>query len=245
MIDLFISDLHLDEQRPDCVDCLESFLAVDARRADRLFILGDLFEAWIGDDVETTLTNRVAAALKVCADSGTAIYFVAGNRDFLLGQAYAARAGMTVLTEPVQVQHGELDITLLHGDVLCTDDVEYQHFRARVRNPAWQSQFLSQSVADRIKFAREARQASEQHTDSTAAEIMDVNLDTVREYMLSHQTDFIIHGHTHRPDIHQFELNHFSATRIVLGDWYDQGSVLWLEDGAYSLQTRAFPHQHS
>ena len=168
------------------------------------------------------------------------VYFVAGNRDFLLGSVYAQSAGMTLLEEPVQIQHGDLEITLLHGDVLCTDDVAYQRFRAQVRNPVWQSTFLAKSVAERLQFAEQAREASQQHTGISSAEIMDVNNEAVESFMQSHQTDFIIHGHTHRPAIHQFQLNHFSATRIVLGDWYEQGSVLWLENGDYSLQTLDF-----
>ncbi len=245
MIDLFISDLHLDEQRPDCTESLIAFLETEAPRADRLFILGDLFEAWIGDDVETPLSLQVSEALNQCASRGTSIYFVAGNRDFLLGSAYAQSAGMTLLEEPVHINHGDMDIVLLHGDVLCTDDHDYQRFREQVRNPVWQSDFLARSIPERIAFASKAREASQQHTGSTDAEIMDVNDDAVRSYMLEHQTDFLIHGHTHRPAVHEFELNHFSATRIVLGDWYQQGSVLWLRDGEYSLDTLPFEHSHT
>lgn len=240
MIDLFISDLHLDDSRTDCTACLIRFLRGPARQADRLFILGDLFEAWIGDDVITDMSKQVAAALSDCVDHGTHISFLAGNRDFLLGQAYASSAGMQLLHEPVRIMHDELEMTLLHGDQLCTDDTEYQRFRRLVRNDVWQSEFLSKPIKERLEFANEARSASQKHTGQTASEIMDVNQQAVIQFMNDHKTDFVIHGHTHRPDIHQFELNHFSATRIVLGDWYEQGSVLVMKDQQYELQTLAF-----
>lgn len=240
MIDLFISDLHLDESRSDCTACLTRFLKGPARQADRLFILGDLFEAWIGDDVITEMSKLVAAALSDCADHGTQISFLAGNRDFLLGQHYASSAGMQLLQEPVRIMHDELEMTLLHGDQLCTDDIEYQRFRRLVRTDVWQSEFLSKPISERLEFASEARLASQKHTGEMASEIMDVNQQAVIQFMNDHKTDFVIHGHTHRPDIHQFDLNHFSATRIVLGDWYEQGSVLMIKDQQYDLQSLAF-----
>jgi len=226
MATLFISDLHLDETRPQIVDLFVRFLADEARKADALYILGDLFESWIGDDDDAPLATRIAHALRSLRDSGVPIYFMHGNRDFLLGAEYAKRAGMELLADPTIVELDGERTLLMHGDTLCTDDVEYQKFRGLVRNPAWQQQFLAKPLAERRAFAAQARGESRKQTAMKAAEIMDVNQCAVESVMRTHGVRRLIHGHTHRPAKHRFDLDGQAAERIVLGDWYEQSSVL-------------------
>lgn len=226
MSTLFISDLHLDEARPQITELFARFLANEARGAAALYILGDLFESWIGDDDDAELPARVAHALRALRDSGTPIYFMHGNRDFLLGADYAARAGMELLAVATIVDLAGERTLLMHGDTLCTDDIEYQKFRMLVRNPAWQAQFLAEPLAERRAFAAQARGESRKHTAMKAVEIMDVNQAAVASAMREHGVRRLIHGHTHRPATHRFELDGTSAERIVLGDWYEQSSVL-------------------
>jgi UDP-2,3-diacylglucosamine hydrolase len=226
MSTLFISDLHLDESRPQIVDLYLALLAGDARRADSLYILGDLFESWIGDDDDAALAQRVATETRALSDSGVPVYFMHGNRDFLLGVDYAARSGMTLLIDPtVATLAGERTL-LMHGDTLCTDDVEYQKFRAMVRDPRWQQQFLARPLVERRAFAAQARGESRKQTAEKSAEIMDVNSGAVVAAMRAHGVRKLIHGHTHRPATHRFDLDGAPAERIVLGDWYEQDSIL-------------------
>jgi UDP-2,3-diacylglucosamine hydrolase len=223
---LFISDLHLDAGRPHIVDLYTRFLGTQARGADALYILGDLFESWIGDDDDSELAGAVAAATKALNTTGVPVFFMHGNRDFLLGAAYAARAGMTLLTDPTIVELGGERILLMHGDTLCTDDGDYQKFRTLVRNPQWQQQFLAKPLAERRAFAAQARGESKKHTAMKAAEIMDVNQRAVADTMRAHGVHRLIHGHTHRPATHRFEIDGQATERVVLGDWYEQSSVL-------------------
>jgi UDP-2,3-diacylglucosamine hydrolase len=226
MAKLFISDLHLDESRPHIVELFVTFLAHDARGADALYILGDLFESWIGDDDDGQLPQRVAAATRALRDSGVPVYFMHGNRDFLLGSDYAARSGMTLLPDPTIIDLAGERTLLMHGDTLCTDDVEYQKFRALVRNPQWQAQFLAKTLAERRAFAAQARGESRKHTSTSKPEIMDVNQAAVEATMREHGVRRLIHGHTHRPATHRANLDGRTAERTVLGDWYEQSSVL-------------------
>ena len=235
MATLFISDLHLDETRPQIVELFEHFLASEARHAGALYILGDLFEAYIGDDDDAPLPARVASALKALSDSGMPVYFIAGNRDFLLGDDYARRAGMTILEDGTVVDLHGTPTLLLHGDTLCTDDAAYLAFRRQVRDPAWQRQFLSQPLAARRAFAQRARNASREHTSQTAMAIMDVNQGAVEATLREARVARMIHGHTHRPAVHDFTLDGAAAQRIVLGDWYEQGSVLRVRPRALEL----------
>lgn len=223
---LFISDLHLDDARPAIVELFEAFLAGSARDAEALYILGDLFEAYIGDDDDAQLPARVGSALKALSDSGVPVHFIAGNRDFLLGENYARRAGMTLLDDGATIDLDGTPTLLMHGDTLCTDDAAYLAFRKQVRNPEWQRQFLSQPLAARRAFAQRARDASREHTAQAAMAIMDVNQHAVEAALREAGVARMIHGHTHRPAIHDFELDGAPAQRIVLGDWYEQGSVL-------------------
>ena len=230
MSTLFISDLHLDETRPQIVKLFLRFLADDACGADALYILGDLFESWIGDDDDATLAARVAAALRTLRDdAGVPIYFMHGNRDFLLGADYARRAGMSLLPDPSIVELAGERTLLMHGDTLCTDDTEYQKFRTLVRNPEWQRQFLAKPLAERRAFAAMARGESSKQTALKQADIMDVNQAAVEAALRAHGVRRLIHGHTHRPATHRFDLDGEAAERIVLGDWYEQGSVLSLD----------------
>ena len=228
MSTLFVSDLHLDPERPEITTLFGRFLDGEARTADALYILGDLFEAWVGDDDPSEAGAFVADRLRALAESGVPTYFIRGNRDFLLGDAYAARAGMTLLDDPTVVALYGTPTLLLHGDLLCTDDAAYQQFRAQTRDPLWQAQFLSQPLAARLAFAQQARAASQARYGELVAKSMaetvgDVAPATVQDWFTRFGVKRMIHGHTHRPAIHD---EGQGRTRIVLGDWYEQGSVL-------------------
>ncbi|HJW46010.1 MAG TPA: UDP-2,3-diacylglucosamine diphosphatase [Lysobacter sp.] len=238
---LFISDLHLDAERPQVTELFGHFLREEARNADALYVLGDLFEAWVGDDDPSETGAYVARELRAVRDAGVPVYFIRGNRDFLLGDAYARAAGMAILPDPaVVVLYGQPTL-LMHGDTLCTGDVAYQQFRAQVRNPAWQQQFLSQPLAARLAFAQQARAASKEHQaglqDQGAMEtITDVSPETVATSLTRFGIRRLIHGHTHRPAIHDLDVDGHAHQRIVLGDWYDQGSVLRVSSGGVQLE---------
>lgn len=224
---LFISDLHLQEDRPEIQQWLSAFLAGPARRSDAVYVLGDLFEYWIGDDAVTPMATEVALQTAQLATAGVPCFFIHGNRDFLLGPDYAQRAGLQLLPEQAVVSLYGTPTLVMHGDTLCTDDVAYQAFRRRSRSPDWQAAVLAQSVEDRMRMAREARDASMQHTGSTAVEIMDVNEAAVLEAFQSHGVKRIIHGHTHRPAFHNHQLPDGSrGQRIVLADWHRCGSYV-------------------
>ena len=232
MTTLFISDLHLDAVRPHIVEQFLAFLRDEAIKADALYILGDFFEAWIGDDAAGELENTVADALAALHGAGVPVFFMHGNRDFLLGDAYARRARMTILPDPSVIQIEGERVLLMHGDTLCTDDVRYQAFRAQTRDTKWQRAFLAKPLSERQAFAAQARAESQRYTRSVEDAITDVNAETVRTDMTSHAVGKLIHGHTHRPAQHRFQLaDAKAAERIVLGDWYEQGSLLRVENG--------------
>lgn len=233
---LFVSDLHLDAARPQATAAFQRFLAGPARDAQALYILGDLFEAWVGDDDGSALAAAIGSALRALADSGVHLYFLRGNRDFLLGSDYAARCGMRLLPDPcVVVLHGTPTL-LMHGDLLCTADRDYQRFRAMVRAPQWQAQFLAQPLAARAAFAVSARQASQAHQQGLSESITDVEPTAVTHLLQRYGIARVIHGHTHRPAIHTLDLAGRAGQRIVLGDWYTQGSVLRIDaDGNATL----------
>ncbi|MCE7033258.1 UDP-2,3-diacylglucosamine diphosphatase [Lysobacter sp. GX 14042] len=244
MTTLFIADLHLDAERPQITELLGRFLREEARGADALYILGDLFEAWVGDDDPSETGAFVAAALRQVADAGTPVGFIHGNRDFLLGRGYAARAGMSLLAEPSVVMLYGRPALLSHGDTLCTGDVAYQQFRAQTRDPAWQAQFLAQPLQARLAFARQARQASRAHQSGladagTMETITDVAPAAVAATFALYGVDLMIHGHTHRPAVHELEVDGRPRQRIVLGDWYEQGSVLRVDRGGSRLEALA------
>ncbi|MFT4255872.1 MAG: UDP-2,3-diacylglucosamine diphosphatase [Pseudoxanthomonas sp.] len=233
MTTLFISDLHLDASRPAITSLFGRFLREEAMRADALYILGDLFEAWVGDDDTSEVGAEVAAHLREVADAGVPVFFIRGNRDFLVGTDYAQRAGFRILPDPAVAMLYGKPVLLMHGDLLCSDDVAYQQFRAQTRDPAWQAQFLSQPLAARLAFAAKAREASVARQqemlggDKTRFEtVTDVTPATVEAAFVRYGIDTLIHGHTHRPAIHDLEVGGHACRRVVLGDWYEQGSVL-------------------
>ncbi len=232
---LFIADLHLDPVRPAITELFLDFLAGEARQADALYILGDLFEVWLGDDDFNPHHERVAEGLHALSVAGTPVYFMVGNRDFLLGEAYARRAGMTILEEPVTLDLYGTPTTILHGDVLCTDDRPYQMFRALVRNRAWQKCFLLSPLVWRRMLANMTRGQSRKRGQSVNPDITDVNADAVAAMFRKQDVPRIIHGHTHRPAVHSLEVDDASRKRIVLGDWYEQGSVLRVDEAGADL----------
>ncbi len=229
---LFISDCHLDRSRPEISKNLIEFLVNRAPAARFLYILGDLFEVWPGDDDPALGLRNIIATLKQLS-LDTNIYFLAGNRDFLVGDALAKQAGFEIITEPANLTLGSQQVLLLHGDVLCTDDHDYQAFRAQVRNPDWQSHFLQKPLAERQDIAAGMRADSKAAMYDKPAEIMDVNRQTVDSFFEQHQAEVIIHGHTHRPAVHRYK---GSATRYVLGDWNPEPSYLsWSVASGFEL----------
>lgn len=226
MTTLFISDLHLEESRPDITDALLTFLDRQARGVEQLYILGDFFEAWIGDDERTPLQEQVAEALRTVSDSGTELFLMHGNRDFLIGEEFCNRVGATLLDDPTVVDLYGVPTLLMHGDSLCTADVEYQKFRANMRDPKWQQMILSRPLPERQTMARQLREISMAKNKGKDAFIMDVTPEEVVKEMEAHGVQRMIHGHTHRPAIHELEAGGKPAERIVLGDW--DKNVWWL-----------------
>jgi len=233
---LFISDLHLDPERPAITDLFLDFLGTRAVGSEALYILGDLFEAWIGDDDSGTMNDAVCHGLKVCTEAGTPVFVMHGNRDFLLGTAFAERCGCTLLNDAARIELYSTPTLLMHGDLLCTDDTEYMSFRDMVRDPGWQAALLSKPLDERRHMAQEMRASSREQTSGKAESIMDVNAGAVGRVMTEYHVQRLIHGHTHRPAIHDLEIAGQPAQRIVLGDWYEQGSVLVCSPAGCELQ---------
>jgi UDP-2,3-diacylglucosamine hydrolase len=224
---LFISDLHLSPARPACTKLLLGFLASRARQADALYILGDLFDAWIGDDDPSAPNPEVIRGLRTLADSGTRLFLMHGNRDFLLGSRFAESSGARLLSDPTVVDlHGTRTL-LMHGDLLCTGDVAYQAMRAQIRAPEFVSQFLARPIPERRVIAAEYRRQSGEATSLKPNDIMDVSQDAVARAMSEHAVERLIHGHTHRPGDHSFQLHGRQAQRVVLAEWHeDEGQAL-------------------
>ena len=238
---LFISDLHLDATRPDITEQFLEFLRTDAARAQVLYILGDLFEAWIGDDDPEPESRRVVQALRQLTERGVACRIMHGNRDFLLGRRFCEETGTELLRDGTLLELGGQRVLLMHGDTLCTDDHSYQRLRRIVRNPLIRTVLRHLSLAQRRALAQRMRAGSKAHISSAEQAqpyIMDVNTQAVVRAFQEHRADVLIHGHTHRPAVHEVLVDGVMHKRIVLGDWYDQGSVLrW--DGAFELMTLA------
>lgn len=235
MATLFISDLHLSGERPRIAEQFIGFLEGPAREADAVYILGDLFEAWLGDDLPLPEHRPSLEAMRGLAAAGVPLYFMQGNRDFLTGGEFERLSGARLLPDPSLIDlYGEPTL-LLHGDTLCTDDVEYQRFRQMVRDPAWQKDFLGKPAEARIAMARELREVSRKETGRKAEAIMDVNAQAVAQAFREHGVRRIIHGHTHRPAVHDLQVDGAPVQRIVLGDWYEQGSVLRCDAQGCSL----------
>lgn len=226
MATLFIADLHLQTEEPAITAGFLRFLHGEAKSADALYILGDLFEAWIGDDDPNPLHRDMAAAIKALVDSGVPCYFIHGNRDFLIGQRYARESGMTLLPEEQVLDLYGRNILIMHGDTLCTDDTGYLAFRAKVHTPWIQKVFLTLPLFIRNRIAARMRAGSKAANSSKSMTIMDVNPQAVVNVMEKHRVQWLIHGHTHRPDVHSLIVNGEPAHRVVLGAWHSEGSMV-------------------
>lgn len=236
MTTLFISDLHLTPKRPQTNELFFDFLTSITEDADSLYILGDLFEFWIGDDaVQISGQESVVSAIKQLVDSGVTVYFMHGNRDFLVGDGFAKATGCHLLPDPTQITLNDKKVLLMHGDSMCTDDTAHQQFRSLVNNPDWQREFLNYSIEKRWELALGARAQSDLHKAMTSMEIMDVNQQSVEQVINQRNADVLIHGHTHRPGIHKMDTNGRQVKRIVLGDWYKYSSVLRYEQSGFRL----------
>ena len=236
---LFVSDVHLDASAPDAVEQFLEFLRTHASSAEVLYILGDLFEVWVGDDETDADKQAICAALRSLTTRGVACFVIHGNRDFLLGRGFCDTTGCRLLPDPVVAEFDGERVLLTHGDALCTDDHAYQELRSIVRTAPWQRRFLSLPLADRELLANQARAGSRQHTARTIPTIMDVNPGAVERAYRATGVRRIIHGHTHRPGIHNTAVDGAPVQRIVLGAWYEQGSYLTCERGRYELRELA------
>jgi UDP-2,3-diacylglucosamine hydrolase len=234
---LFVSDLHLDADRPAAIDTFVDFIEREGVKSERFFILGDLFEVWVGDDDDDPAMARVIDAIAQLRHYEVPCYIMHGNRDFLLGDAFAQRTGAKILTDYVTVDIYGQALLLTHGDLLCTDDTAYMKLRATVRDPQWQSNFLARPIEERRQIAASLRERSKTETAMKSGEIMDVNQSAVEETLRSHGVNLLVHGHTHRPGVHRFDIDGKPATRIVLGDWYTQGTILQWDRHGFKLRT--------
>jgi UDP-2,3-diacylglucosamine hydrolase len=223
---LFASDLHLDSEAPWAIDAFLKFLGGEARGAEALYLLGDLFEVWVGDDDDNADNSRACAGLAALSASGVAVYALHGNRDFLIGESFESRTGVKLLPDPVKLDLYGVPTLLSHGDVFCTEDTSYQELRSIVRQSRWQRRFLSLPLESRRELANAARAGSKAHTGRTIPTIMDVNAGAVLRAMQATRTTRLIHGHTHRPDIHELSLDGTRAERVVLAPWYEAASCL-------------------
>jgi len=237
MTRLFVSDVHLDATAPEAEEQFLRFLQTHAANAEALYILGDLFEMWIGDDDPDLVKTRIRAGLRALTDRGVGCFILHGNRDFLIGRDFCHSTGVKLLADPVVADMDGERVLLTHGDALCTDDHSYQELRSVVRTPDWQRRFLALPLADRDLLANQARAGSRQHIARAVPVIMDVNPDAVCTAYRATRVNRIIHGHTHRPGIHDTTIEGAPAQRIVLGAWYEQGSYLSYEAGHYDLRT--------
>jgi UDP-2,3-diacylglucosamine hydrolase len=226
---LFTSDLHLHSSRPAIVACFLRFLEQQQGQAEAIYILGDLFEAWIGDDDPEPVYAPVRAGLRQCVSSGTPVYVMRGNRDFLIGERFGSETRCRLIEDPTRIELYDMPTLLTHGDTLCTDDRDYQATRNRLRDPHWQRRVLALPVAERRELAAQARELSMLSNQSKDEHIMDVNQDEVLRIIRKHGVDLLIHGHTHRPAAHRLRLDQRQVTRIDLGDWYSAGRALQVD----------------
>ena len=237
MTTLFISDLHLSGERENITELFIQFLEQRASKADALYILGDLFEVWPGDDMIQPDYKKSISKMKQLADNGLPLYIMQGNRDFLMAEQFAEVSGTTLIDDPTIIDLYGIPTLLMHGDTLCTDDIDYQKFRAMVRDPKWKADFLSKSNEERLAMTSKYRKISKNETAKKTMNIMDVNQHAVETIMLEKNISQLIHGHTHRPAIHNFSVNNKEMKRIVLGDWFEQGSVLECNQSGCQLES--------
>ena len=236
MTTLFISDLHLQPQKPAVVQAFLQFIQTQTQGIDALYILGDLFEAWIGDDFNNAFSDAIKAALSSLRARDVPVFLIHGNRDFLIGELFATQTGCQILSDPTLIDLYGIPTLLMHGDTLCTDDTAYLEFRRMVRNPDWQKELLGKSIPDRLAIAQNLRDVSKEKTGGKTAQIMDVTRSEVERVMSEHQVQRLIHGHTHRPQVHQLSIANTPAERIVLGDWDKHGWVLKVDPTTYQLE---------
>jgi UDP-2,3-diacylglucosamine hydrolase len=237
---LFISDLHLSPLRPDITDCFIDFMKNEAIHADKLYVLGDLFEFWIGDDDNSPFNVLIKEAFKALTQQGVECYFIQGNRDFLLNKRFCKETGVQLLADHTVIDLDGEKVLIMHGDTLCIDDIKYQEFRAKVHQPwlQWVFNRIPLFIRQRIvKNVQDKIKAKKQHKTLT---IMDVTQSEVERVMLEEGVKRLIHGHTHRPNVHTFNHKTQEMTRIVLGDWYTQGSVLEYKNNKYTLHNKSF-----
>jgi len=234
---LFISDLHLSGDRENITDLFVDFLEKRASKADALYILGDLFEVWMGDDMILPDYMPCINKMKQLADNGLPLFVMQGNRDFLMAEQFSTLSGASLIDDPSIIDLYGTPTLLMHGDTMCTDDIDYQKFRTMVRDPLWQKDFLDKSPDERLAMAAKLREASKEAMSNKTMEIMDVNQEAVERAMLDHGIVQLIHGHTHRPAIHDFMVNEKNMKRIVLGDWYEHGSVLVCDKKGCELES--------
>lgn len=232
---LFVADIHLGSEHPDISHRFHEFLHQVPPGVEALYILGDLFEVWIGDDAVQEEHQTALATLRELTNNGLPVYVMHGNRDFLLGKQFEEATGCQLINEPIILDLYGTPTLLMHGDTLCTDDTSYQEFRKKVRAPEWQNEFLSSSVEERRDYANKVREESRKKGKKTAASIMDANQQAVVDTMKQHNIRQLIHGHTHRPAIHELEIDGETAQRIVLGDWYTQNSWLMCDETGCDL----------
>ncbi|MEI8655886.1 MULTISPECIES: UDP-2,3-diacylglucosamine diphosphatase [Vibrio] len=237
---LFISDLHLTPKRPDITDCFISFMREDAIKADALYVLGDLFDFWIGDDDPTNFAEQIKSEFKTLVGKGIPVFFSHGNRDFLVGKRFAKQTGVTLLDEEQVIDLYGDKVVVLHGDTLCTEDVRYLAFREKVHKPWLQWFFNRLPFCIKTRIVRKIQSDTSSDKSNKSMSIMDVTPSEVLAVMEKHQVNTMIHGHTHRPNIHKISAEGEEKTRIVLGDWYTQGSLLVYSHQGYELQNKKF-----
>ena len=228
----FISDLHLSENTPSVTEGFFEFLKTAAQELSHLYILGDLFEAWVGDDDDSQHAMSVMQKINHATRNGLEIFFIHGNRDFLCGQKFAEQSNLTLLPDPFFLNFFDQKIALSHGDNFCTEDLEYIKFKKEVRSEEWQQEFLQKPLDDRLNIASSMRDASQKNNSNKDISIMDVTPNAIQEFFAEHRIDLLIHGHTHRPNTHQIN----SGTRIVLGDWHKTGWCLMLDEQQQELK---------
>jgi len=243
---LFISDLHLQAKRPDITRALRYFLSHIAPSSDELYLLGDIFEVWIGDDFADPVLTEIQPYFEALSRSGTDIYLIHGNRDFLLGEKSARKLSAKLLPEQIKIELPKRGSALLmHGDELCTDDAPYQAFRDQVRDPVWQQEFLSKSIEERLSIARKIRDESQQQNGNKEDYIMDVNVRFCEELLKKEECQTLIHGHTHRPSIHTNINGNDLLTRVVLGDWSSSGYYLLSNRKEFTLSKFEPPQDYN
>ena len=228
----FISDLHLSENTPSVTEGFFEFLKTAAQELSHLYILGDLFEAWVGDDDDSQHAMSVMQKINHATRNGLEIFFIHGNRDFLCGQKFAEQSNLTLLPDPYFLNFFDQKIALSHGDSFCTEDLEYIKFKKEVRSEEWQQEFLQKPLDDRLNIASSMRDASQKNNSNKDIAIMDVTPTAIQDFFAEHRINLLIHGHTHRPNTHQIN----SGTRIVLGDWHKTGWCLMLDEQQQELK---------